>query len=53
MDKYYKVVKETEDRFYVDVRVIIYKKELEHYENMGQCINTLYDIICDELETIE
>ena len=50
-EKYHKVVEETDDRFYVDVRVIIYKSELKNYENMDQCINALHDIIADELES--
>ena len=51
MEKYHKIVEETEDRYYVDIRAIIYKKELVNYKSLEFCIGVLHDLIAEELES--
>lgn len=50
-EKYHRIIKETKDRYYVDIRAIIYKKELVSYESLDYCIGVLHDLIAEELES--
>jgi len=50
-EKYHRIVDETDEKFYVDIRAIIYKKELENYASLDYCIGVLHDLIAEELES--